>query len=100
MSKKYEFVADVVCTVKDGKIVGDEFGLPNESMQNALKNVEYEILDESGPAGGWPEILFRGEKNDLKDILKLLYTGTSHDEFKALFNMWDGSYEKVIEIIG
>ena len=98
--KKFEFTADVVCTVKDGKIVGGEFSEPNEKLENAIKNVEYEILNESGPGGGWPEILFKGEKNDLKDILKLLYTGNNDNEFKALFNKWDGSFESTIEIIG
>jgi hypothetical protein len=98
--KKFEFSADVVCTVKDGKIVGGEFGEPNKDLELAIENVEYEILNESGPGGGWPEILFRGYKNNLKDILKLLYTGNNNNEFNTLFNKWDGSFESTIEIIG
>lgn len=106
--KIYSASIDIVADVKDGKLISIkpenqhgfiELESQDGYIENLVKNISYKIIDEHGPAGGWPYVEFTGTKLQLLPILKACAADDTINIEKEL-EQWDGSNEALINIIG
>lgn len=71
-----DFVADEIIKREDGN---DTVIWDDKSTSEHGYNLTTTIVEECGPGGGWPEIKFIGDKEEIIRFLKEVYC-TSYDE--------------------
>jgi hypothetical protein len=59
---------DLVCTLikdADGKIIDIEFDNGSRFKDDVFHGLEFNVVKEEGPAGGWPEVELTGHEVDI-----------------------------------
>lgn len=56
----------------------DEFITECENLKSKY-NVDYKIINFKGPSGGWPDVKFIGEENNIKSLISEWYLDNIND---------------------
>ena len=65
-------------------VVDDMDVLEYAADMASLYDLEVTVLNEHGPAGGWPEIKFEGRRKRLEAYIRV-YCGHDRDEYMETF---------------
>jgi hypothetical protein len=49
------------------------------------KGIKWKVINQNGPAGGWPEVEYVGKKKDLEEMIKKFWEGDGEDSGLAEF---------------
>ena len=94
-----------VCEHSDRDLVIDRYGDNEEEyFLNMLRKnrIEYEVVEEKGPGGGWPIIEYTGTKEQLIPLMAVMSPyGYDEEEITERLALWDGDendedYENVM----
>ncbi|AWD90437.1 hypothetical protein KNT87_gp132 [Erwinia phage Cronus] len=85
---KQKIILDVVVEIDEKGNFEFEHETETQADFSAKWNIELKIIDAEGP-GGWPEIEFSGEKEDLHKFIREWYCANDMSSYNDLLEYFE-----------